>query len=61
VLINLLQDENGWIFLPEKIDLYYFDQKQNTYVASASQSFSSENFSKKMRAAGYNPRQIYDQ
>jgi hypothetical protein len=47
VLINLLRDENGWIFLPEKIDLFYYNQKQNTYVACASQRFSSDKFAPK--------------
>ena len=47
VLVDLLRDENGWIFLPEKIELYYYDQKQNTYVSSASQNFSSDKFSPK--------------
>jgi hypothetical protein len=47
VLIDLLQDEHSWIFLPGKIELYYFDQKKDGYLWTAAQSFSSDKSSPK--------------
>ena len=32
VLINLLQDENAWIFLPERMVLYYYSTNQKAYL-----------------------------
>jgi Chitobiase/beta-hexosaminidase C-terminal domain len=31
VLLNLLQDYGSWIFLPQKIDAFYFDDKTKSY------------------------------
>ncbi|MGK2860804.1 MAG: hypothetical protein ACSLE0_02655, partial [Chitinophagaceae bacterium] len=31
VLINMLRDENSWIFLPEQIQVYYFSDKHKTF------------------------------
>lgn len=35
VLLELLQDENSWIFLPRHIELFSFDEKTNTYTSIA--------------------------
>lgn len=35
VLLELLQDENSWIFLPRQIELFSFDEKTNTYTSVA--------------------------
>lgn len=40
VLINLLQDENSWIFLPEQILVYYYNDKQNTFLKTANEEFT---------------------
>ena len=40
ILIDLLQDENGWIFLPEQVLAYYYNEKQNTYTQLGRQEFS---------------------
>lgn len=32
VLLDLLQDENSWIFLPERITLSYWEKKSQAYV-----------------------------
>ena len=32
VLLNFLQDHGSWIFLPQKIEVMYFDIKKNMYV-----------------------------
>ena len=42
VLIDLLQDENSWIFLPEQILVYYFSEKQNTFLGAGKETFSHE-------------------
>jgi hypothetical protein len=47
VLIDLLQDENSWIFLPGKIELYYFDPEKDGYLLTGAQIFSSDKFSPK--------------
>jgi hypothetical protein len=31
VLLDLLQNEDGWIFLPEQILLYWYDKKSNSF------------------------------
>jgi hypothetical protein len=43
VLVNLLQDENSWIFLPEQIRLYYFDERQGKYRLAGQETFSHQN------------------
>lgn len=35
ILVDLLQDENSWIFLPEQIDVYYMNSSEQ-YVLSSS-------------------------
>lgn len=40
VLINLLQDENSWIFLPEQIHVYYYNNKQKAFVSAGKEIFS---------------------
>lgn len=42
VFINLLQDINSWIFLPEKMEAYYFDQKSGTFQLTAQQFFRQD-------------------
>lgn len=39
VLISLLQDENSWIFLPEQILVYYFNDQQKVFVPLAKETF----------------------
>jgi len=38
VLINCLQDHGSWVFLPEQIRIYYFDDKQQSFQLMAEQS-----------------------
>ncbi len=42
VLINLLQDENSWIFLPEQILVYYYNNKQKAFVLAGKELFTHE-------------------
>lgn len=42
VLINLLQDENAWIFLPEQILVYYYNDKQKAFVPAGKETFVHE-------------------
>lgn len=35
VLVDLLQDESSWIFLPQQIQLYYYDEQQKLFVQAA--------------------------
>lgn len=42
VLINMLQDENSWIFLPEQVTLYYFDSKNNSWLKVNEQVFQND-------------------
>jgi hypothetical protein len=42
VLISLLQDENAWIFLPEQILVYYYNDKQKTFVPTGKETFVHE-------------------
>lgn len=39
VVLNLLQDENNWIFLPEQLLVYYYNDKEKTYVLCGEQAF----------------------
>jgi hypothetical protein len=32
MLINFLQNEGSWIFLPEQISIYYYDKKEKTFL-----------------------------
>ena len=43
VLISLLQDENSWIFLPEQILVYYYNDKQKAFVPAGKETFVHEN------------------
>ena len=47
VLINLLQDENAWIFLPEQIVIYYYNDKKNAFVEAGKETFVHESPSPK--------------
>lgn len=42
VLINFLQDENNWIFLPEQVVLYYYNQQQADFLKASDVLFLSE-------------------
>jgi hypothetical protein len=42
VLINLLQDQNNWIFMPEALFVYYFDDGRKKYVSVGKEIFSNE-------------------
>lgn len=42
VLINFLQNEPGWIFLPDKISVQWFDEKTKTYRLFAEESIAGE-------------------
>ncbi|MFC0775463.1 chitobiase/beta-hexosaminidase C-terminal domain-containing protein [Terrimonas alba] len=39
VLISLLQDENSWIFLPEQILVYYFNDQQKAFLPLGKETF----------------------
>ncbi len=40
VVLNLLKDENSWIFLPEQVLVWYFDSQQKIYVPCGKRIFS---------------------
>ena len=40
ILISMLQDENSWIFMPEELFVYYFDDKQKMYLPAGKEIFS---------------------
>lgn len=42
VLLDLLQNESSWIFLPEQILLYYYDEAQKSYLPLGKETFFSE-------------------
>lgn len=42
VLVDLLQNESSWIFLPEQILLYYYDEAQKAYLPLGKETFFSE-------------------
>lgn len=50
VLVNILQDENSWIFLPGQILVYYLD-KQKTFLPAGKEIFFSESQSPKQCSA----------
>lgn len=39
ILISLLQDENSWIFLPDQILVYYYNDKQKTFLPAGKEGF----------------------
>ncbi len=42
VLVNILQDENSWLFLPEQVLVYYYNDKQKAFLPAGKQFFFSE-------------------
>ena len=42
ILLNLLQDENSWIFLPEQILAYYQDSATGKFLPFAKETFQHE-------------------
>ncbi|MEJ8844004.1 chitobiase/beta-hexosaminidase C-terminal domain-containing protein [Lacibacter sp. H375] len=47
VLVDLLQNESSWIFLPEQILLYYYDEAQKSYLPVGKETFFSKGPSSK--------------
>ncbi len=45
VLINFLEDHGSWIFLPEQIQLFYFDEGRQFYELMAQQFFAADKIS----------------
>lgn len=42
ILINLLQDENSWIFLPERVQVYYYNASKKTFLSTGEKIFSHD-------------------
>jgi hypothetical protein len=42
VLVDILQNESSWIFLPEQVLLYYYDEAQKKYLPLGKETFFSE-------------------
>ena len=42
VLIDFLQDENSWIFLPEQVLVNYYDKNKNAYIPFGKEVFSAK-------------------
>jgi hypothetical protein len=42
VLLNLLQDQNSWIFMPEALFVYYYDEGRKKYLPVGKQLFSQD-------------------
>lgn len=42
VLVDILQNESSWIFLPEQILLYYYDEAQKSYLPLGKETFFNE-------------------
>ncbi len=42
VLVNLLRDYGSWIFLPEKIEIYAFNNKKNTFQLIDNKIFTQD-------------------
>ncbi len=40
ILISMLQDENSWIFMPEEVFVYYYDEEQKIYLPAGKETFS---------------------
>lgn len=51
VLLNFLQSESSWIFLPDEIVIYRFDKKTNRFRPLGKQYLSSEKETKDSRCA----------
>ncbi|QNA42703.1 chitobiase/beta-hexosaminidase C-terminal domain-containing protein [Lacibacter sediminis] len=47
VLVDILQNESSWIFLPEQVILYYYDEAKKSYLPLGKETFSSERPSQK--------------
>jgi Fn3 associated len=43
VLISMLQDENSWIFLPEQVLVYYYNDKTRTFLEAGKENFTHHN------------------
>ena len=42
ILVNLLQDENSWIFLPERMTISYYDHSKKTFLPLAERKFTHD-------------------
>lgn len=38
VLLNMLQDHNAWVFMPQQVSLYYFDERANKFKSCFSRA-----------------------
>jgi hypothetical protein len=47
VLVDMLQDEASWIFLPEQMQVYYYNEKQNSFTLLTKELLSFEKQSTK--------------
>ncbi len=44
LLLDFLQDHGSWIFLPQKIQVFYFDEKKNSYGKFGGKEISSAEY-----------------
>ncbi|RXK59909.1 hypothetical protein ESA94_12730 [Lacibacter luteus] len=51
VVIDMLQDEASWIFLPAQMLLYYYDEQQQRFLPAHKEQFSFEKQSPKQTVA----------
>lgn len=51
VLVNILQDENSWLFLPEQVLVYYYNDKQKAFLPAGKKFFFSESPAAKKSSA----------
>ena len=42
ILVDLLQDENSWIFMPTRLTAYYYDDNKKNYLPLAEQTFKHD-------------------
>lgn len=47
VLMDIFQDEGSWLFLPEQIQVLYYDGKQKIFLPAAARKFAAEKASPK--------------
>lgn len=47
VLLDIFQDEGSWLFLPEQIQVQYYDLQQQMFLPAANKSFVTEKASPK--------------
>jgi hypothetical protein len=47
VLIDIFQDEGSWLFLPEQVQVLYYDVKQKIFLSAVNKNFVAEKASPK--------------